>query len=274
MPTSTQTRKSRIVTLAIVSVVAVIAIIVAVVAMRNPSMKTSDLDSESSQSSQSSSSSESGVINSDVGVPASGSVIVVDSAGTRVESTAPTDKALDVTFDYTCVYCSYFETMYYDMIRVSTLNGNMTYVARPVSILSGEAIGSDGYLDSRQTKLAILGYYVAEAEPDKFLALNYTVFANYDNISSYSDTMGSELLEAAGVDDKVADAAITASNDSTWQTFVSETTSGIVNDSSRNFQGTPQIMVEGTELDSTVDWLNDQDTFINLLTDKGIVPEQ
>lgn len=264
---------SRLITVAIVALVAVIAIVVAVFAMNNPSVQAPSESGQSASTAPQSSESQSGT-NDNVKVPVVGSVIVVNKAGTTVESTTPTEHALDVTFDYTCVYCADFETTYYDMIRVSTESGKMTYVARPVSILSGDEIGSSSYLSSKQTKLAIIGYYVAQAQPSKFLALNYTVFANYSNISSYSDKMGTEILKAAGVDELVAESAIKASNDSEWQKFVSDSTSKIVNDSSRDFKGTPQIMIEGSELPSSINWLNDTNSFINFLVDKGIVPAQ
>lgn len=256
-------RKNKIIFVVIASMIAVIASVAVILMSTGSSNKSPERSNEDALS---------GAAPVNIAeAPTSDAVIVVDKDGVSLRGTAPTEKTLDVAYDYTCIYCSYFEQTYFDMIRVSTTEqGTMTYVARPISILSGESVGSEAYLKSTQTKTAALSYYIASEQPDKFLAFNKAIFDKHDEVSSfYTDELGKSILEEAGVSDDVATKAIAASNSNEWQSLVASNTKSVMEN--ENFQGTPWIFVNGKELDPTINWLNDSESFINFLADSGIV---
>lgn len=199
-------------------------------------------------------------------VPSAGDVILADSEGVRVVGAedVPEKGTIQVTFDYMCEYCYMFESTYGEDIA----NGTAVYIARPVSILSGATPGTSAFNASTSTKMAIIAYYLAENDPDHFLAFSSAAYAQFEKFhSAYSDDAVIAVMTSVGIDDAVAADAVAATSDGAWQKFIASETSALA---ASGFKGTPEILVNGENLPESVNWLNDEDGFKTYLAEHGV----
>lgn len=262
MSTTTNANESayrrNIIFVVIFLVIAVIAGTFAIIATNG------DSDSTAPSGSQSQSGTSTGT------VPSAGDVILADSDGVSVVGSdfAPVKGTIKVTFDYMCEYCYMFESTYGEDINTSVANGDAVYIARPVSILSGATPGTSAFNTSNSTKMAIIAYYIAENDPDHFLAFSSAAFTQFETLySKYSDDAVVNVMTSVGIDPAVAADAIDATSDGAWQKFISTETRALA---ASDFKGTPEILVNGTELPESVNWLNDESGFVTYLTENGV----
>ncbi|MBF4576731.1 thioredoxin domain-containing protein [Frondihabitans sp. VKM Ac-2883] len=166
-------------------------------------------------------------------------------------STTPTDqKKLDKTvnisvyLDYQCPYCNQFETTNEAQISTWLKKGAITYEIHPISILDASSLGT-----KYSTRSANAAMCVANYDPDSFLAVNTSFFANQpaEGSKGLTDEKLKSLITAAGATSPDISSCI---DDGTFKGFVADQTKAALNEKLPNsslakLTGTPTVIVNG-----------------------------
>ncbi|PJI93978.1 DsbA family protein [Luteimicrobium subarcticum] len=159
---------------------------------------------------------------------------------------------VDLYYDYMCPVCGQFEKVNQADIDSMRAAGEITFVAHPVTFLDDRSQGTE-----YSTRAANAFATVADAEPDKALALHEALYANRpeENTKGPTDDQIKSIAEQAGVSDKVAD-TFTDKKFSDWADAWTTQILGdkdLANPSSGSF-GTPTILINGKMWGTNAEW--------------------
>jgi protein-disulfide isomerase len=208
-----------------------------------------------------------------------GIVITGDGTTTSTVSTAalqPDDEpvATDVSessgianiviyLDYLCPYCGDFENTNAEQIASWVTSGAATLEVHPISILDSQSQGSE-----YSTRAANAASCVANFDPDNFLAVNTSLFANQpaEATTGLTNDELTELVAAAGAD---GDDVASCISDGTFSEWVAASTDRALEGPLPNTEvaavtGTPTVLVNGSQYSGALD---DPDAFSTFVTD-------
>jgi len=223
-------RRNRII--AISGLVAALAILAVVVAMILGQAKpsTSDLDAETPLA---------GVTAPAPALDNGG--IPVGAEGTAGSASGDGAVIVSVYYDYLCPFCAKFEQANAGPLDEMMRAGDITVEYHPISFLDRLTQGSEFSTRSAQAVA-----YIADADPEHFLAFHGAMFANQpaENTEGLSDDQIADFAVEAGVPQDVAD-QITADGGK-FTTWVAAATAQAVLDGATV---TPTVLIDGTKTD-------------------------
>jgi protein-disulfide isomerase len=197
----------------------------------------------------------------------------VSTAATKVGADpTPTDTTtLDSTvnivtyIDYACPYCQQFETTNSAQIQTWVAQGDASLEIHPISILDRVSLGTK--YSSRAANAAAC---VANYEPDQYIAVNDTLFANQpeENTSGLDTAELKKLVSDAGATSDEVSSCITDKTFSSWVTAATDlaTDGTLASDTVTEFSGTPLVLVNGQQYSGALD---DADAFAAFVASVG-----
>ena len=165
-------------------------------------------------------------------------------AGTTSGADAVT---VSVYYDYMCPVCGTFEKVNAVPLDGLMRAGDITVEYHPISILDRLSQGSQF-----STRSAQAAAYIADADPENFLAFHEAMFANQpaENTAGLSDDEIAAFAVGAGVSQTIADQL--SADGGKFTTWVAATTAQGTLD---GVTGTPTVMINGTKVGADVDVL-------------------
>lgn len=154
---------------------------------------------------------------------------------------------VSVYYDYMCPVCADFEKVNAAPLDALMRAGDITVEYHPISILDRLSQGTEF-----STRSAQAAAYVADADPEHFLAFHEAMFANQpaENSAGLSDEEIAALAVGAGVSQDVADKIAAGGGEfATW--VAAATAQGTLD----GVTGTPTVMINGTKTAADVDLL-------------------
>lgn len=154
---------------------------------------------------------------------------------------------VSVYYDYMCPVCATFEKANAAPLDELMRAGDITVEYHPISILDRLSQGSQF-----STRSAQAAAYIADADPENFLAFHEAMFANQpaENTAGLSDDEIAALAVEAGVAQTIADQL--SADGGKFTTWVAATTAQGTLD---GVTGTPTVMINGTKVGADVDVL-------------------
>ncbi|RYV51241.1 DsbA family protein [Pengzhenrongella frigida] len=227
-------KRSRLLAISgLVAAVAVLAIVVAMI-LSQAKPTASDLDEENPL--QGITAPAGALDNGAIPVGADG------TAGSTSGADAPT---VAVYFDYLCPYCARFEDANAATLDKMASAGEITVAYHPISILDRLSSGTE-----YSTRAAQAVAFVADADPEHFVALHEALFANQpaENTAGLSDEEIAALAVEVGVPQDIADQIV--ADGGAFTTWVAAATAQGQID---GVSGTPTIMINGEKTADTLD---------------------
>ncbi|HWS34416.1 MAG TPA: thioredoxin domain-containing protein [Actinoplanes sp.] len=144
---------------------------------------------------------------------------------------------VDVYEDFMCPICRNFETTTGGTLKEMAASNKITLRFHPVSILDGASNGTE--FSTRSAAAS-----AAAAEAGKFAEFHDVLYANQpeENSDGLTDAKMIELAASVGL---TTDTFVSAVNEGTYKTWATKATETF---SSRGFNGTPTIVVNGTQV--------------------------
>ncbi len=171
--------------------------------------------------------------------------IPVGPDGTAGSTSGADAVVVSVYFDYLCPFCANFETANAPTLDKMASAGEITVEYHPVSILDRLSSGTE-----YSTRSAQAVAYVADADPEHFLAFHEALFANQpaENTAGPTDEEIVALAVGAGVPQEIADEI--AADGGKFTTWVAAATAQGQLD---GVSGTPTVKINGKATDKNVD---------------------
>lgn len=154
--------------------------------------------------------------------------------------------------DYQCPYCKQFETTNGDQIQQWVTSGVATVEIHPIAILDNSSQGT-----KYSTRAANAAACVANFDPDNYLAVNKSLFANQpaENTPGLTDKEIIKLVQGAGSTGDDVSACITKQTFASWAgASTARALAGpLPNSDVSTVAGTPTVVVNGTHYTGALD---------------------